>query len=31
MIKLERVSKIYNNNGVLTTGLHNINLELEKK
>ena len=30
MIKLERVSKIYNNNGVLTTGLHNINLELEK-
>lgn len=30
MIKLVNVSKIYNNSGVLTTGLHNISLELAK-
>ena len=30
MIKLVNVSKIYNNSGVLTTGLHNISLELSR-
>ena len=30
MIKLVGVSKIYNNSGVLTTGLHNVSLELNK-
>lgn len=30
MIQLENVTKIYNNNGVLTTGLHHINLNLNK-
>jgi len=30
MIKLVNVSKIYNNNGVLTTGLHNVSLEFQK-
>ena len=30
MIKLVNVSKIYNNNGVLTTGLHNVSLEFSR-
>lgn len=30
MIKLCNVSKIYNNSGVLTTGLHNVSLELNR-